>query len=149
MAVGREKFAQGAFVRLFRIWAASRSCGLDENAAMSSLVERLGLPGTTAPACAGLCELVEAKLGRRLVGESCHSQRLSTDEHALVRLLLLAPEAAVATTSPGVPAAICWAANAVRSALGLEPNDAEGGVPMAAACPFDPPPRAAEMPHGF
>lgn len=71
MPLGREKFAQGILIRLFRRWSACRFAGQAELPAMMRITDPLGLPQHTALSCASLFELVEAHLGRALVPECC------------------------------------------------------------------------------
>lgn len=155
MATGRERFMQGAFIRMFRIWAASRACALDDYAAMEELSDRLDLPPQAAAACASFFALVESRLGRGLMAERCCSQRLSADEEALVRLITLAPDADVATTTDqlphGLPSAICWAAGAVRLTFSFTANAtaALGIHSPSRTCPFEPIGTATEAAHGL
>ncbi|MBL8657017.1 MAG: hypothetical protein JNJ92_06600 [Altererythrobacter sp.] len=152
MPIGRELFAQRAFVRLFRLWAVSRAQGLDELAAMGELVPRLLLPAETVPAAAGFFSLVEGRLGRPLAAESCCSRRLSPDEEALLRLVLLAPEAGGTLTSTavphGLPSALCWTALAVRNAFGLG-DGGNAGTTGPLVCPFEPASAPQANAHGF
>lgn len=155
MSDGRERFLHGAFIRLFRLWAASRTLASDGLAAMDELAGRLGLPAHTPAACETFFELIETRLGRALIAECCCSQRLSADEQALFRLIALAPEAGPALTTDrlphGLPSAICWAAGAVRRALGLPPASADtpAGGTYPHFCPFRPAPAAVETSHGI
>ncbi|RXZ64383.1 hypothetical protein [Pelagerythrobacter rhizovicinus] len=156
MAEGRDIFAQGVVVRLFRAWSAQVEAGHAPMTRLQEIVAPLGLPDETAIACASLFQLVEGHLGRRLVRESCCSRRLSPDESALLGVLRVAPSlSAVAGTAAvphGLPGAIVWAVIAVRQALGMaQPDDGAGGsapgpVP---ACPFAPRTHRAEAFHGF
>lgn len=155
MASGRERFAQGLIVRLFRAWAAARSAGRGGLHRMREIVVPLGLPDETAPACASLFELVEAHLGRALRAECSCSARLSADERALLGIVSLAPAlhggATIRQVPHGLPGAICWAAMVVRRAFSI----AEGaGLPAAAdagrgGCPFGTRGVAREAHHGL
>ena len=156
MAIGRDTFAQGVVIRLFRAWSAQVEAGLAPMERLQAIIASLGLPDETAIACASLFELVEGHLGRRLVRESCCSRRLSPDESALLGVLRVAPSlSAVAGTAAvphGLPGAIVWAVIAVRQALGMtEPDDgpddaSQGPFP---ACPFYPQIRRVEALHGL
>ena len=125
-------------IRMFRRWAIARESEINPVAALFELTNSLGCPVETAPACASLFELVEGHLGRSLRRECCCSNTCSSDELALIGLLRCAPDlgdnAATRTIPHGLPGAVCWAAVAVRRALGL----ARGKVPYLQACPFDP-----------
>ena len=142
MATGREMFAQGILVRLFRAWSACRSAGAADFSRMHEIVAPLKLPDETVPACASLFELVEAHLERALDAECCCSQRLSADERALLGVVSIAPTLQPATSTVdvphGLPGAICWAAMVVRHAFAIEEDAAlPDGFPEAAAgCPF-------------
>lgn len=156
MAIGRDTFAQGVVIRLFRAWSAQVEAGLAPMERLQAIIASLGLPDETAIACASLFELVEGHLGRRLVRESCCSRRLSPDESALLGVLRVAPSlSAVAGTAAvphGLPGAIVWAVIAVRQALAMtEPDDgpddaSQGPFP---ACPFYPHIRRVEALHGL
>lgn len=136
------------FVRLFRLWAAARA----ENENPLPHMQETTWPYASAPelgvACASLFDLVEAHLGRPLVPECCCSHDLSGDERALLGVLRHAPEAGQPLTGAaiphGLPGAICWAAFAVRRALGrsfgaaYEPPLAANDEPPK-ACPFSAP----------
>lgn len=143
MATGREKFAQGILVRLFRAWSACRTAGAGDFARMQEIVAPLDLPDEAVPACASLFELIEAHLGRPLHAERCCSQRLSPDERALLGVVSIAPAlrpaVAVVQVPHGLPGAICWAAMVVRRAFAIEEGTAlPGAAPgVAARCPFE------------
>lgn len=156
MAIGRDTFAQGVVIRVFRAWSAQVEAGHAPMARLQEIVAPLGLPDETTIACASLFELIEGHLGRRLVRESCCSRRLSPDESALLGVIRVAPSiSAVAGTAViphGLPGAIVWAVIAVRQALGMtEPDDdASGPSPRSfPACPFSPHGRQAEALHGL
>lgn len=143
------------FVRLFRLWAAAREAG--ENP-LPHMLAAGSLPGPAparalelAVACASLFDLVEAQLGRRLMPECCCSPAPSRDERALLGVLRHAPGAgqplASAAIPHGLPGAVCWAAFAVRRALGTR---FDGAVAAAAVrqtapeiCPFREAPQPA------
>jgi hypothetical protein len=137
------------FVRLFRLWAAAREAGENPLPHMQDVVALIGPRPDLAVACASLFELVEGQLGRWLVPECCCSPRLSRDEQALLGVLQHAPEVGqpltVSAVPHGLPGAICWAAFAIRRALGTtfvgvrEAPDLHDPVP--AVCPFDRAPR--------
>lgn len=156
VAIGRDTFAQGVVIRLFRAWSAQVEAGHPPMRRLQEIVAPLGLPDETAIACASLFELIEGHLERRLVREACCSRRLSPDESALLGVLRVGPSlSAVAGTAAvphGLPGAIIWAVIAVRQALGMtEPDDGAddpttGPLP---ACPFSPRTRQAEALHGF
>ncbi len=129
------------FVRLFRLWAAAREAGENPLPHMQEAVG-LFLPAPElAVACASLFELVEGQLGRRLVPECCCSPALSRDEQALLGVLRHAPDAAQPVASAAVPhglsGAICWAAFAIRRALGASFAGAAENPELPAVCPFD------------
>lgn len=156
VAIGRNTFAQGVVIRLFRAWSAQVEADHAPMKRLQEIVAPLGLPDETAIACASLFELIEGHLGRRLIRESCCSRRLSPDESALLGVLRVAPSlSAVAGTLAvphGLPGAIIWAVIAVRHALGMtEPDDgaddsSPGPLPT---CPFSPRNRRMEALHGF
>lgn len=137
--------AERVAIRLFRAWSTAREAGLAPIVALHGIAEPLNYPAETAPACASLFELVEGLLGRTLVSECCCSRACSPDELALIGLLRTAPDlgAVVATTTipHGLPGAVCWAAMAVRQALGMTPRP----LMPAGHCPFkiEPASRAA------
>lgn len=152
MAIGRDTFAQGIVIRLFRAWSAQVEAGHAPMERLQEIVSPLGLPDETAIACASLFELIEGHLGRRLIRESCCSRRLSPDESALLGVLRVAPSlsavAGTAVVPHGLPGAIIWAVISVRQALGMtKPDDASQG-PFP-ACPFSPRIRQAEALHGL
>lgn len=130
-------------VRLFRRWAISRESGINPIVALHEVADVLRFPVETAVACASLFELVEGLLGRSLVRECCCSRACSADELALIGLLRCAPDlrldrrlgTATLAIPHGLPGAVCWAAMAVRRALGLSPRQ----VSQVGHCPFDPP----------
>lgn len=144
MPVGKEKFAQGILVRLFRRWSACRATGQDELPAMLRVTDPLGLSGQTALSCASLFELVEAHLDRVLVPECCCAPGYSPDENALVALLRLAPSVSSLQGSQsvphGLPDVICWSVVMVRHAFDLPDGTVErsrtGTYPE---CPFETP----------
>lgn len=152
MAIGRNTFAQGVVIRLFRAWSAQIEAGHAPMARLQEIVAPLGLPDETVIACASFFELVESHLGRRLAREACCSRRLSPDESALLGVLRVAPSlagiAASAAVPHGLPGAIVWAVVSVRRALGMaEPE--EGALPRPQrVCPFSPPVPRAEAAHG-
>lgn len=155
MAIGRDTFAQGVVIRLFRAWWAQVETGHPPMERLQEIVAPLGLPDETAIACASLFELVEGHLERRLVRESCCSRRLSADESALLGVLRVAPSlTAVSGTAAiphGLPGAIIWAVIAVRRALGMtEPGDGADDAPLRPPpeCPFSSPAPHAEVAHG-
>jgi hypothetical protein len=139
------------FVRLFRLWAAAREAGENPLPHMQDVVALIGPRPELAVACASLFELVEGQLGRHLVPECCCSAELSRDEQALLGVLRHAPEAGEPSTGAavphGLPGAICWAAFAIRRALGegfagkAETASQRGSAP--ALCPFDRAPQLA------
>lgn len=156
MAVGRDTFAQGVVIRLFRAWSAQVEAGHAPMERLQEIVAPLRLPDETAIACASLFELIEGHLGRRLVRESCCSRRLSPDESALLGVLRVVPSlSAVSGTAAvphGLPGAIIWAVIAVRQALGMtEPDAGAGGTSPRPfpACPFSPRIERAEALHGL
>ena len=59
MAIGRDRFAQGIVVRLFRAWSVLVDEGRSPLPRLQDIVAPLGLPDETAVACASLFELVE------------------------------------------------------------------------------------------
>lgn len=126
-------------VRLFRRWAIDRESGINPIVALHEVADALRFPVETAVACASLFELVEGLLGRSLVRECCCSRAYSADELALIGLLRCAPDLSLGTATlaipHGLPGAVCWAAMAVRQALGLSPRR----VSQFGQCPFDPP----------
>jgi hypothetical protein len=134
-------------VRLFRLWAAARAEGENPLPHMQQSVWLQGSAPELTVACSSLFDLVEAHLGRPLVPECCCSTALSRDEQALRGVLRHAPEAGQPLTSTavphGLPGAICWAAFAVRRALGERsgPLFSAAAPVVPAACPFGPPPR--------
>lgn len=144
MAIGRDRFAQGVVVRLFRAWSVQVDIDAPAMERLQEIVAPLGLPDETAIACASLFELVESHLGRRLVRECCCSQRFSRDERALLGVLELAPSlgtiAGSAAVPHGLPGAIVWACIAVRRALGMsEPDPAwAADTGPVRQCPFGP-----------
>jgi hypothetical protein len=129
-------------VRLFRLWAAAR----DEGENPLPPMRDAAWPFASAPelpvACASLFDLVEAHLARRLVPECCCSAELSRDERALLGVLRHAPAGgqplAGAAIPHGLPGAVCWAAFAIRRALGASFGGAleAAAGPAPAACPF-------------
>lgn len=155
MAIGRDTFAQGVVIRLFRAWSAQVDAGHAPMERLQEIVAPLDLPDETAIACASLFELIEGHLGRRLIRESCCSRRLSPDESALLGVLRVAPSlSAVAGTAAvphGLPGAIVWAVIAVRQALGMVESDdgpdEESHAPVP-VCPFSPGIRTEAF-HGF
>lgn len=124
-------------IRLFRRWTIAREGEINPVAALFALTNSLGCPVETAPACASLFELVEGHLGRSLRRECCCSNTCSSDELALIGLLRCAPDlggtAATCAIPHGLPGAVCWAAMAVRRALGM----LRGRVAGVEACPFN------------
>jgi len=128
------------FVRLFRLWAAAREAGENPLPHMQGVAQLIGPRPDLAIACASLFELVEGQLGRKLVPECCCSPALSRDEQALLGVLRHAPEAGVPLTGAavphGLPGAICWAAFAIRRALGASFADEAEAPAMPAVCPF-------------
>src|SRR3990170_6118910 len=135
------------FVRLFRLWAAAREAGKNPLPHMQDAVALLLPAPELAVGCASLFELVEGQLGRRLVPECCCSPALSRDEQALLGVLRHAPEAGVPLTGAavphGLPGAICWAAFAIRRALGASFADEAEAPAMPAVCPFGQVPQPA------
>lgn len=115
--------AERLAIRLFRTWSTAREAGLNPVVALHGIAEPLNYPAETAPACASLFELVEGLLGRSLVGDCCCSRSFSPDELALIGLLRCAPNlgpgVAFSAIPHGLPGAVCWAAMAVRRALGM------------------------------
>lgn len=128
--------AEAMAIRLFRRWSAARQLGENPVIALHAMATPLRYPVETGAACASLFELVEGLLGRTLVRECCCSQTFSVDELALIGLLRCAPDLGSPLTSTaiphGLPGAVCWAAMAVRRALGLLRQDM---VPTM-HCPF-------------
>ena len=152
MAIGRDRFAQGIVVRLFRAWSVLVDEGRSPLPRLQDIVAPLGLPDETAVACASLFELVEGHLGRRLQRECCCSQRFSRDERALLGVLELAPSlgtlSGTATVPHGLPAAIVWACVAIRRAFGM--SDCERyarGLRVSHRCPFAAEPTPRESTH--
>lgn len=128
------------FVRLFRLWAAAREAGENPLPHMQDAAAPLGAAPELAVACASLFELIEGQLDRRLVPECCCSPALSRDEQALLGVLRHAPQRGqpftTAAVPHGLPGAICWAAFAVRRALGGSFGN-DGEQPAPSRCPFD------------
>ncbi len=141
------------FVRLFRLWAAAREAGENPLPHMQDVGALIGPRPELSVACASLFELVEGQLGRRLIPECCCSPALSRDELALLGVLRHAPEAGQPLTGAavphGLPGAICWAAFAVRRALGGgftdETEASVAGETAPAVCPFDRAPSLAAL----
>ena len=152
MAIGRDRFAQGIVVRLFRAWSAQTESGAPAMERLQAIVAPLGLPDETAIACASLFELIESHLGRRLERECCCSQRFSGDEKALLGVIELAPSLGALSGSVavphGLPGAIVWACIAIRRAFGMSECDATSAGPSAGRCPFAHDPAARETAHG-
>ena len=125
------------FIRLFRLWAAARAEQENPLPHMQDASWLYASAPELAVACASLFDLVEAHLHRPLVPECCCSAALSRDEEALLGVLRHAPEAGQPLTAPptppGLPGAICWAAFAIRRALGSGAGG-EGEAPTR--CPF-------------
>lgn len=153
MAAGKDRFAQGIVIRLFRAWSAQVEAGQAPMKRLQEIVAPLGLPDETAIACASLFELVEGHLGRRLVREACCSRRLSPDESALLGVLRVAPVLSTASGTAavphGLPGAIVWAVVAVRRALGMAGHEDGTGDAPPRECPFSPHARRAEAVHGI
>lgn len=131
-----DAFAEALVVRLFRLWSMARGEGANPLVTMHDAASRFRFPDETASACASLFELVEGHLGRKLERECCCSKVLSPDEVALLGVVRAAP-----TLSPaygtvdiphGLPGAICWAAMAVRRALGIGVT----AIRTSESCPF-------------
>ena len=146
MAIGRDRFAQGIVVRLFRAWSAQIEAEAPALPRLQEIVAPLNLPDETTVACASLFELLESHLGRRLEPECCCSQQFSRDERALLGVIELAPSLGALSGSlavpHGLPGAIVWACIAIRRAFGMSESDharAGGGAP-ARRCPFAPDP---------
>ncbi|WP_374408113.1 hypothetical protein [Pelagerythrobacter sp.] len=158
MALGRDRFAQGIVIRLFRAWSAQTEAGAPAMARLQQIVAPLGLPDESAIACASLFELIESHLGRRLERECCCSPRYSRDERALLGVIELAPSlgslAGSATGSRavphGLPGAIVWACVAIRRAFGMSEGGSEAGHAAApdGQCPFAAGPAVREVAHG-
>ncbi len=152
MAIGRDRFAQGIVVRLFRAWSAQTESGAPAMERLQAIVAPLGLPDETAIACASLFELIESHLGRRLERECCCSQRFSRDEKALLGVIELAPSLGALSGSVavphGLPGAIVWACIAIRRAFGMSECDAASAGPSARRCPFAHDPAPRETAHG-
>lgn len=140
MTNGKEKFAQGIIVRLFRSWSASRVTGLPELPRMHEITDQLGLPAETGPACASLFELVEAHLGRRLNAECCCSRNLTPDEQAMLGIVAIAaslePSKGNSQVPHGLSGAIHWAAMAVRRSFSLPNGRSPAAVGAVDQCPF-------------
>jgi hypothetical protein len=134
-------------VKLLRLWAAAREAGDNPLPHMQDAVAPFLPAPELAVACASLFELVEGQLGRRLVPECCCSAALSRDEQALLGVLRHAPEVGPLLTSAavphGLPGAICWAAFAVRRALGASFTVEGEPEPAPAGCPFEQSPQLA------
>lgn len=149
MAIGRDRFAQGIVVRLFRAWAAQIDAGAPTMERLQQIVAPLGLPDETAIACASLFERLESHLGRRLEPECCCSQRFSRDERALLGVIELAPSLGALSGSVaiphGLPGAIVWACVAIRRAFGMSEGRGGTDAPPSRRCPFaaDPAPKGA------
>lgn len=154
MAVGRDRFAQGIVVRLFRAWSAQTESGAPAMERLHAIVAPLGLPDETAIACASLFELVESHLGRRLERECCCSQRFSGDEKALLGVIELAPSLGALSGSVavphGLPGAIVWACIAIRRAFDMSEGDGNAvrAGPSTRRCPFAHDPASKETAHG-
>lgn len=154
MAVGRDRFAQGIVVRLFRAWSAQTESGAPAMERLQAIVAPLGLPDETAIACASLFELVESHLGRRLERECCCSQRFSGDEKALLGVIELAPSLGALSGSVavphGLPGAIVWACIAIRRAFDMSEGDGNAvrASPSTRRCPFAHDPASKETAHG-
>ena len=154
MAVGRDRFAQGIVVRLFRAWSAQTEIGAPVMERLHAIVAPLGLPDETAIACASLFELIESHLGRRLERECCCGQRFSRDERALLGVIELAPSLGALSGSVavphGLPGAIVWACIAIRRAFGITHGDsgAANAGPPSGRCPFAHDPAPKETAHG-
>lgn len=141
----RGALAGRIVIRLFRSWAASRQTAMPELGRMNELAAGLGLSQTIVPQCAHLFELVEAHLGRPLCAECCCSPHLSTDERALVGLLLVNGAAERSQTAPCPCDAIRAAALRLRETVASRgasdrPRDAsqtfaDASVAMAASPP--------------
>lgn len=143
-----------AFVRLFRLWSAARATGTNPLPPMNDTMALFAPAPELAIACASLFDLVEAHLERRLVSECCCSHDMSRDERALLGVLRHAPAAGLPLTRSaiphGLPGAICWAAFAVRRALGRSFGEAfalgNGEEEAPVTCPFGAPSEATEPP---
>ena len=153
-AKGRA-FQDAIFVRLFRLWAIGREEQVSVLPKMHKEALKHGYHDVTASACASLFELVEGHLGRRLVRECCCSPKFSSDEKALIGILLCAPALTAGYGSRevphGLPAAISWAASCVCEAMFIELDpdiQALKGTPANRQdCPFGARPSAGAA-HG-
>ena len=155
MAIARDRFMQGALIRLFRIWNRHWMLERDRVAELTELADRLSLPSQAVAACTSFFALVEARLERSLKSNLGCARRLSSDEEALLRLVALAPSAGVVATNVeiphGLPSAICWAAATVRRTFGLPSAAAYGPISPTSPrnCPFANARQGLEKLHGL
>lgn len=143
MSIGKDVFAQGIVIRLFRRWSACRTSGQNDLPAMIAITEPLRLSDQVALSCSSLFELIEGHLGRPLVAECCCAQASSADEKALSALLSLAPSVSSlhgnSTIPHGLPDVLCWSVIVVRHAFGLPDAGHEAAnLQPFADCPFEP-----------
>lgn len=120
--------AAEVLVALFRRWAWSRNRGVNPMPAMMRLVEGSAYDWTLVPACDSFFALSESCLGRPLSAgpdaapDIAPREPFLPDEIGLIATVVQCPPADGAAVNAGIPhglpAALCWAAQAVRRALG-------------------------------
>jgi len=124
-------------VRLMRRWAAEGRLGDRRLAGFVAFAGTIGVQPVPAVAIASLFQLTEACLGRPLVAECCCSRNLSRDERAILLMLGSALPAHPHRSGPqiphGLPGALLWAIESVRTLFGADDQPTPGSL---SHCPF-------------